>query len=296
MKTLKFANFWKKDQDIDVNFSQDFHLSKYIIEQFDFELDQKTYSPDILLFSCYGDLDKVTRYKSSFKIFYSAENLHERYPFNQYVKYRNFSDISFTFDPHTETNFYFPNFYRKLNYKVTSNKLDPRSIDSIMKKKTEFCCFLHSNNSSGRATKVRNKFMLELCKYKKVNSGGLVLNNLGFRVPKEQSDDFIKRHKFIIAFENSSYPGYTTEKISNGFNNFTVPTYFGDPLVENLFNVSTFVNCNGKTIRDSIREVIHLDTNDVNYKQYLQPRKVVHSETTLHWQLFLKYHLEHKFY
>ena len=38
----------------------------------------------------------------------------------------------------------------------------------------------------------------------------------------------ISNHKFNIAFENSSYPGYVTEKITDAFIANTIPIYWGD--------------------------------------------------------------------
>ncbi|WP_416171499.1 glycosyltransferase family 10 domain-containing protein [Algoriphagus boritolerans] len=75
----------------------------------------------------------------------------------------------------------------------------------------KFCCFLASNERA----KERIEFFKKLSQYKQVDSGGIVHNNLGFRVSDKMK--FIKDYKFIVAFENSSYPGYITEKIWHPF-------------------------------------------------------------------------------
>lgn len=71
-----------------------------------------------------------------------------------------------------------------------------------------------------------------LKKYKKVNSGGRYLNNIGRAVVDKIQ--FESRHKFSICFENSSYPGYTTEKIIEAFAAKTIPIYWGNPCVGNM--------------------------------------------------------------
>ncbi len=73
----------------------------------------------------------------------------------------------------------------------------------------------HALQNRFNSTKVRNNFFLKISKYKKVDSGGLALNNIGYIVKNKL--EFIKDYKFTIAFENSSYSGYTTEKITDAF-------------------------------------------------------------------------------
>ena len=73
----------------------------------------------------------------------------------------------------------------------------------------------------------------------KVDSGGKFLNNVGGPVTDKLS--FIKDYKFVISFENSSYPGYTTEKILEPMLVNSIPVYWGNPLVYNDFNYRTYI-------------------------------------------------------
>ena len=50
-------------------------------------------------------------------------------------------------------------------------------------------------------------------------------------------------YKFMITMENSRVPGYFTEKLMNGLHAFTIPIYFGDPLVTTRLNNKRFINC-----------------------------------------------------
>jgi len=54
--------------------------------------------------------------------------------------------------------------------------------------------------------------------------------------------NFIKNYKFTIAFENSTSPGYTTEKLWQPMLSGSVPVYWGNPEVDRMFNTRSFVN------------------------------------------------------
>ncbi len=62
--------------------------------------------------------------------------------------------------------------------------------------------------------------------YSRVNSGGKTFNNIGG--PINDKIKIFSNHNFNIAFENSSYPGYVTEKITDAFIANTIPIYWGD--------------------------------------------------------------------
>ncbi len=84
--------------------------------------------------------------------------------------------------------------------------LDIHNQNNIIKKK--FCNFIYSN---GNADKEREEFYNLLSQYKKVDSGGRYLNNIGG--PVKDKFSFQQQYKFSIAFENTSSKGYTTEKL-----------------------------------------------------------------------------------
>ena len=82
-----------------------------------------------------------------------------------------------------------------------------QSVKELGDKK--FCNFVYSN--SGNCDPIREAFFHQLCKYKKVDSGGKYLNNIGKAVGDKLQ--FIKDYKFTIAFENSSCSGLYYRKI-----------------------------------------------------------------------------------
>src|SRR5262249_2370957 len=53
---------------------------------------------------------------------------------------------------------------------------------------------------------------------------------------------FLRNYKFVIAFENSSHPGYNTEKLTHAIEADCVPIYWGDPEIGRSFNVARVIN------------------------------------------------------
>lgn len=134
--------------------------------------------------------------------------------------------------------------------------IEPEQRQAFANKK-KFCCMLVSNANA----KERIDFFHELCKYKKVDSAGRYLNNIGRSIDDKMG--FIKDYKFVISFENSSYPGYTTEKLIEPMLANTIPVYWGNPVVEKDFNTNSFINISGKEdYQRAIEQIIELDKND----------------------------------
>lgn len=94
-----------------------------------------------------------------------------------------------------------------------------------------FCSFVYSN---GRAMAQRSRLLDVVSSYRPVASGGKFRNNVGGAVKSKL--EFESRHKFSIACENSSFPGYATEKLVDAFAARTIPIYYGDPRVTEVFN------------------------------------------------------------
>ena len=138
---------------------------------------------------------------------------------------------------------------------------------SIEEKK--FCNFIYTN---GNADKIRREFFEKLNKYKKVDSIGKYLNNVGYTIGKGIQDKFEaqKKYKFSIAFENESGLDYTTEKILDAFITGTIPIYWGNPNIGNEFNEKAFINCHSFENFDEVIELIKkIDNDDQLYNEYI---------------------------
>lgn len=125
-----------------------------------------------------------------------------------------------------------------------------------------FCSFIVSNSSF--ADPMRERFFKELSKYKRVDSGGKHLNNIGG--PVKDKLTFCRNYKFNIAFENSVALGYTTEKIMQAYAAQSLPIYYGNPAIDTDFRLESMVRVTGiSDIKRAIDEIVFLDENDDAY-------------------------------
>jgi len=74
-----------------------------------------------------------------------------------------------------------------------------------------------------------------------------------------------------MAFENTSIPGYTTEKIIEAMRARCVPIYWGNPRVAEEFNPRSFINANDFPSNEALIEHIRRVDQDENlYRQYFE--------------------------
>ena len=137
--------------------------------------------------------------------------------------------------------------------------------DDVLKEKAGFCSFVYSNCF---AQDLRTQFFELLCQYKKVDSGGRYRNNIGGAVKDKKT--FQEKHKFAIAFENCSYNGYATEKLTEAFAAGTIPIYYGDPRIAEDFNEDAFINCHRYgSLEEVVERVKEIDNDDELYLKML---------------------------
>lgn len=152
-----------------------------------------------------------------------------------------------------------PLFARYASFRQLLERKMPSDAELLDRK---FCSFVVSNANMCNPT--RKKFFDALSKYKKVDSGGRYMNNIGG--PVKDKIDFCRGYKFNIAFENSASPGYTTEKIMEAYVAESVPIYFGNPTVATDFRPESMVRVMDEDdIERAVEEVIRLDKDDAAY-------------------------------
>ncbi len=233
---LAFSDFWKGFEPTNNWF---YH---FLSRHFDIELSDQ---PDFLIYSTYGH--QYLRYNCT-RIFYTAENRRPDFWACDYA-------LSFDFLGRS-------NHYRLPLYGIWDGLRPPEltapkpSIESFLAKKKKFCCMVVSNPQAHK----RIDFFHQLSRYKQVDSGGRYLNNVGGAVTDKLA--FLKEYKFVIAFENSSYPGYVTEKVFQPMFVNTIPIYWGSPEVGKDFNTNSFVNWHDYGDDGAvIQRIIELDQN-----------------------------------
>ncbi len=256
---LSFQNFWRSFTPSNNVFT------RLLSQQYD-QIIIDDNEPDILFYSCFRhgkplkDFQKI--YPKALIIFYTGEN--KRPDFDR-------CDLSLTFDwSKNLKNYRLPLYFMRKERILTAAGLRlPGTGQQILAQKKGFCCFLVSNRRGHQ----RNKLFHKLSEYKQVDSGGRFLNNIGYMVPKSQlaTNDWIRGYKFMICFENSEYPGYTTEKLPNTYIAGTVGIYWGNPLVKRDFNRKAFLSYHEEgSTKDLIKRVIDLDHDDEKYLAMLR--------------------------
>lgn len=208
-------------------------------------------NPDVLIYSCYST--NFLKYNCP-RIFYSPENIRPDF---------RFCDFALTFDfQDNKSHFRWPLYRRWFS---ENDLIRPRNVEEILKKKKDFCSFVISNSNA----KERITFFNQLSQYKKVASGGRYVNNVGGPVTNKR--EFIEKYLFNIAFENSSYPGYNTEKLAESWVMGCIPIYWGDPKVTYDVNPDCFINVHDfKSYEDAIDFIIKVDKSKELQKQYLE--------------------------
>jgi len=248
-KTIKiyFVDFWS---DFD---PKDNLFIKRLKNYYNVIIDEK---PEYLFYSHNGN--ENLKFNSCVKIYFSGEND---------VPDFNLCDYAIAFHHITFEDRYFrlPLYtLYKCFEKISDSAFNSNNTSSFLNRK--FCNFVVSNSKG--ADPIRELFFKKLCEYKKVDSGGKYLNNIGR--PVSDKLEFIKDYKFTIAFENSSASGYTTEKLIEPMAANSVPIYWGNPSVHLDFNKKSFICVNDfDNIDQAVNEIIKLDTHDDAYLKIL---------------------------
>ncbi|MEJ2525024.1 MAG: glycosyltransferase family 10 [Desulfuromonadales bacterium] len=142
-----------------------------------------------------------------------------------------------------------------------------RPVAEVLPDKTDFCAYVMSNIRDSAPERVT--LFEELSGYKEVHSGGRWRNNVGGPVHDKQA--FQARHKFVLAIENCSSPGYLTEKFAQAAQADAIPIYWGDPEIGRLFNPKAFINCHDfNSLAEVVEYVKKVDQNDDLYRTMLR--------------------------
>lgn len=172
-------------------------------------------------------------------------------------------------------------------YKSLFGRLQP---DDAFLLNRGFCSFVVSNSVGDT---MREKFFRRLSQYKKVDSGGRWMNNVGG--PVKDKIAFLRRYKFNICFENSSSPGYTTEKLVEALAAPSIPIYYGDPFVTEDFKEGCMIRLTSENdIEKAVDEIVRLDKDDAAYLAKCRESCLVH-EDEKYFQNTLLAFLEHIF-
>lgn len=211
---IKMVDFWTGIQ----SYEKERYLSLFRSE---YEVIEVTKSPDILLYSCFGD--EHLEYENVPCLFICGENIVPDFNSCDYA-------ISTLKIHYADKNLWVPeSFWAERISKIEQNSMDPC--------KRKFCSFIYSNDTAGEGARKRRDFCsLLMQKYAHVDCPGKILHNLDTDELAARSDNadwhsskirFLSNYKFNIAFENSNAPGYITEKLVDCYMAKTIPIYWG---------------------------------------------------------------------
>jgi len=237
-------------------------ITPILVEHYKVILDNK--NPDVVFHSIFGGMKETPKYKCK-KILILAEN-HRPEQFG--------SDYSISFDPNSEKNFRLPlwQMYWLLNPKLKDRLFNRKQVANFK----EFASFTVSNGSNA----MRNNHYDQLNSYKKVMAYGAIRRN-SFALQKHSNgkywryakDEFFldNSHKFMMAYENSSYPGYCTEKLMDAFLVGSLPIYWGCSMIHKDWNENAFINVN-KLGSNWLERIKDIDKSDKLFEEiYNEP-------------------------
>ena len=247
MKTnlrLLFIDFWDSFD------CKDNFISRILSQKFNLIFDDV--NPTVVIYSCFGS--EFLKYKTATRVFYTGENIRPNFLECDFA-------MGFDYDGYDGKNLRYPLY---LGYAGEEDLLKRKVVDEIIVEKRKFCNMIVSNHRA----KERIRFFKILNNMQSVDSGGAVLNNIGYKVADKMA--FIKDYRFTIAFENASYPGYTTEKIFEPMRVNSIPIYWGNKFIHQEFNPKSFINVHDfSSLEQAAEEVIKIDQDKVLYKQML---------------------------
>ena len=199
---------------------------KLLLKNFDIVYSNQ---PDYVL--CFSELSKFEFLQyNCVRIFCATENISINWDIYDYATGYYFMDYG-------DRYFRFPTLSFQCNF-------DDDGFDSYAKitpppihiQRDKFCGVMWSNSGSSDFRLIRNDFFDKLNQYKHIDSGGKWRNNIGGLIDEQyKTKEFLnnkikwlQNYKFNICFENSSYPGFLTEKLFDAYTAGCIPIYWGD--------------------------------------------------------------------
>lgn len=201
---MRVVNWWIPDNE--KKFYDNFFV-QILSKKYDIVYSEK---PDFIIFGGFNSIHAKTHFLDydCVRIFYTGENVRTDFNVADY-------GIDFDYMEFSDRHLHLPLF-------ALGNIEQNRALN----KRENFCAYIVTNGGEKNNVLLRELFFDKLSKYKKVDSGGRHRNNIGYFI--EDKHKWLQNYKFNLCFENSSYPGYLTEKLFDAYNAGCVPIYWGD--------------------------------------------------------------------
>lgn len=272
MIKIAYVNFWSQHQ----NDIQDFWLSEFVKYNFEIETKIVNYNenPDILITSCFGDINIIKYINAKCKIFFYGENLNRYYEFNNIELLKNTFDIIVGFKKDDINNkiirfplwlLYYP-FYNYTDENNILKYIQDEYNKNINIEDKKLNASLVASHEFGN---IRSLIYDEIVKYVPILCPGRFKHNTCNIGPlNKDKKDFIKYTTYNICPENSEYEGYFTEKIFQALEGGCIPIYWGiDKPEKGIINENSYCWANIKNnneLKENIKDVIE------NREKYIQ--------------------------
>lgn len=252
---IKYVGFWP-------NFDQkSFFMTKILQKMYNIEFCD---NPDFVICSCLSEYPEYLEYPQP-RLLFSGEN---------YLPDLNLVDYAISGYPISLYDRCFRVPYGtfhldKSHYCAKRTKGEVKFCQEDLKRKTRFASFCVSHDSEHN---IRGDFFKRLNEYKFVDSIGTYLNNTGAKVSFSDGTKLAYQRtcKFSLCFESTSHAGFNTEKILDAFASDTIPVYYGDPYIGEIYNKKAFINvADYDSVDDAIARIIELDNDDNAYLEML---------------------------
>jgi len=229
---------------------------------------------DILITSSFGS--NFFNKKTKIKIYWTGENWFrmdkKHQPINKSIL--EIFDYVYSFDYNNYINHFRLPLYLidtiESNIDNYNEIIRLKSKDQLYKEfnKRRFCTFIQGNANC----EFRNNYFNILNTISKVDSFGSLFNNTGIILNRKEKIEKTKEYKFQLAFENSEYDGYVSEKIIDAFKSDIIPIYWGGYKINQEFNDKSFIDVNQLGVANSIKLINDMNKDfDLYWTYYNQP-------------------------
>lgn len=228
---------------------------------------------DTLIYSVFGDTHQ--QYKNKFRIHFTGENT--RPPIHDADFCISFDLDACNYGNINSTNYRLPLWWWFIDwfdeYQSRAEQdwywgIPPQYLDQPNEfnqtPKTKFCAAVFQNSAWPRFETL-GAFS---ARYKAIDAYGGA-NNLSLGGTAYDKLKLLAQYKFSLCYENSSYPGYVTEKLLHAKVAGTIPIYWGSRTVALDFNPACCLFFDGDYDK-LVAEVRRLDEDDAAYEAMVQ--------------------------
>lgn len=251
MIRVSYMNFWRDP-------TNDKYLSRFLSKNIEEVIEVHPLSnPDVIFFSCFGEIGAAKKVKAKCKIFYYGESPNRYKSYSDFNELKEYFDLIIGYRPsyNDSSVVRFPlwlTYYDTYNINDSNNIVDYIEKKYIENKSIDKKYFATIVARKSKFKSSRNLIYEVFSRYGKVIAPkGLMFENsdISLGPSVHEKINFIKKGRFNICPENGSFPGYCTEKVFQALEAGTIPIYWGvsnpEPEILNE-NKCCFVDIHGK--------------------------------------------------